>query len=105
MVIAGFFPWVAFLRRIAVSVRGAREVFLPREDLGFLLSWILFIFLFFSFSGSKLPTYVAPIFPPLAVLFGRGLVLWADREDGAVRCRFPLALSAILAAAIRNNFV
>jgi 4-amino-4-deoxy-L-arabinose transferase-like glycosyltransferase len=100
VVIAGFFPWVAFLRRIAVSVRGAREMFLPREDLVFLLSWILFVFLFFSFSGSKLPTYVAPIFPPLAVLFGRGLVLWADREDGAVRCRFPLALSAILAAAI-----
>jgi 4-amino-4-deoxy-L-arabinose transferase-like glycosyltransferase len=100
VVIAGFFPWIAFLRRIAVSVHGAREVFLPREDLVFLLCWILFVFLFFSFSGSKLPTYVAPIFPPLAVLFGRGLVLWADREDGAVRCRFPLALSAILSAVI-----
>lgn len=100
VVIAGYFPWFAFLRRIAVSVHGAREKFLPREDLVFLLSWILFVFLFFSFSGSKLPTYVAPIFPPLAVLFGRGLVLWTDREDGAVRCRFPLALSAVLAAAI-----
>jgi 4-amino-4-deoxy-L-arabinose transferase-like glycosyltransferase len=100
VMIAGFSPWVAFLRRIAVSVRGAQEVFLPREDLVFLLSWILFVLLFFSFSSSKLPTYVAPIFPPLAVLFGRGLVLWADREDGAVRCRFPLALSAVLAAAI-----
>jgi 4-amino-4-deoxy-L-arabinose transferase-like glycosyltransferase len=100
VVIAGFLPWVAFLRRIAVSVHGAREVFLPREDLVFLLSWILFVFLFFSISGSKLATYVVPIFPPLAVLFGRGLVLWADREDGAVRCRFPLALAVILAAAI-----
>lgn len=100
VVIAGFFPWVAFLRRIAVSVRGAQEAFLPREDLVFLLSWILFVFLFFSFSGSKLATYVAPIFPPLAVLFGRGLELWAGREDGAVRCRFPLALSAILAVVI-----
>jgi len=100
VVIAGFFPWVAFLRRIAVSVRGAREVFLPREDLVFLLSWVLFVFLFFTFSGSKLPTYIAPIFPPLAVFFGRGLVLWADREDADVRCRFPLALSAILATAI-----
>ncbi|MGA6993678.1 MAG: phospholipid carrier-dependent glycosyltransferase [Candidatus Deferrimicrobiaceae bacterium] len=100
VVIAGFLPWVAFLRRIAISVRGAQEAFLPREDLAFLLSWILFVFLFFSFSGSKLATYVAPIFPPLAVLFGRGLEFWADREDGEVRCRFPLALSLVLAAAM-----
>ena len=98
--VAGFLPWVAFLRRVAISIRDARGAFLPREDLVFLLSWSLFIFLFFSFSGSKLATYIAPVFPPLAVLFGRGLVLWADREDGAVRCRFPLALSAILSAVI-----
>lgn len=100
VLVAGFFPWVAFLRRIAVSVRESRGAFLPREDLVFLLSWSLFIFLFFSFSGSKLATYIAPVFPPLAVLFGRGLALWTEREDGAVRCRFPLALSAILSAVI-----
>jgi 4-amino-4-deoxy-L-arabinose transferase-like glycosyltransferase len=100
VLVAGFFPWVAFLRRIAVSIRKSHEMFLPREDLIFLLSWTLFIFLFFSFSGSKLVTYIAPIFPPLAVLFGRGLALWVDREDGAVRCRFPLALSAVLSAVI-----
>jgi hypothetical protein len=43
---------------------------------------------------------VAPIFPPLAVLFGRGLDRWADREDGATRCRSPLALAGLIAAAI-----
>jgi 4-amino-4-deoxy-L-arabinose transferase-like glycosyltransferase len=100
VLVAGFLPWVAFLRRVAVSIRDARGAFLPREDLVFLLSWSLFIFLFFSFSGSKLATYIAPVFPPLAVLFGRGLALWTEREDGAVRCRFPLALSAILSAVI-----
>jgi 4-amino-4-deoxy-L-arabinose transferase-like glycosyltransferase len=100
VVVGGFVPWIAFLRRIFLAVRDAGDKFLPREDLIFLLSWVLFIFLFFSFSGSKLPTYVAPIFPPLAVLFGRGLDLWADREDGGMRCRSPLALAAILSAAI-----
>jgi 4-amino-4-deoxy-L-arabinose transferase-like glycosyltransferase len=96
----GFLPWIAFLRRSVLAARYSTEKFLPREDLVFLLSWILFIFLFFSSSQSKLPTYVAPIFPPLAVLFGRGLDLWVDREDGAVRCRSPLAIAALLAAAI-----
>jgi len=100
IVIGGFVPWIAFLRRVVLAVRGASAKFLPREETIFLLSWILFIFLFFSLSGSKLPTYVTPIFPPLAVLFGRGLDLWAEREDGAVRCRTPLAFAALIAAAI-----
>ena len=100
VLLGGFLPWVAFLRRVVISSRGTGEAFLPREDLVFLLSWALFIFLFFSFSGSKLVTYIAPVFFPLAVLFGRGIVLWAEREDGAVRCRFPLALAGILAASI-----
>lgn len=100
VVLAGFIPWIAFLRRIVLAARVSAGTFLAREDLVFLLSWILFIFFFFSVSRSKLPTYVAPIFPPLAVLFGRGLDLWVDREDGETRCRSPLALAALLAAAI-----
>lgn len=100
VVVAGFFPWIAFLRRAALAVREAGEPFLERDDRVFLLSWILFILVFFSFSHSKLVTYVAPIFPPLAVFLGRALSLWVDREDGSVRCRFPLALAALLAAAI-----
>jgi len=100
VVIGGFVPWIAFLRRVALAARASAEKFLPREALVFLLCWVLFIFLFFSVSMSKLVTYVAPIFPPLAVLFGRGLDLWADGEDGAIRCRSPLALAALIAAAI-----
>lgn len=100
ILIAGFFPWAAFLRRMVLAVRSAGEPFFGRDDLVFLLTWIFFILLFFSFSHSKLPTYVAPIFPPLAVLYGRALSLWVDREDGSVRCRFPLALAILLAAGI-----
>lgn len=100
IVVGGLVPWIAFLRRIAVAVRASAEEFLAGEAIAFLLSWILVIFLFFTFSKSKLPTYMAPIFPPLAVLFGRGLEIWTDREDGSVRCRAPLALAAALAAAM-----
>ena len=55
---------------------------------------------FSSPSPTRSSTYATPLFPPLAVLFGRALDLWVDREDGSVRCRTPLALAAILAAAI-----
>ena len=50
VLLAGFLPWIAFLRRVAVSSRGVRGTFLPREDLVFLVSWASFIVVFFSFS-------------------------------------------------------
>jgi 4-amino-4-deoxy-L-arabinose transferase-like glycosyltransferase len=100
VVVGGMVPWIAFLRRVILAVRASAGRFLPREDLVFLLCWVLFIFLFFSVSDSKLATYMTPIFPPLAVLLGRGLDLWAEREDGAQSCRGPLVVSALLAAAM-----
>jgi 4-amino-4-deoxy-L-arabinose transferase-like glycosyltransferase len=100
IVIAGLLPWLAFARRSIRAAWNAWEIYLPAEDRRFLFCWVLFVFLFFSWSNSKLVTYAAPLFPPLAVLFGRALDLWADREDGSVRCRSPLALAAILAAGI-----
>jgi 4-amino-4-deoxy-L-arabinose transferase-like glycosyltransferase len=39
----------------------------------FSLSWILFPLLFFSFSGSKLPGYILPIVPAIALLGGERL--------------------------------
>ncbi|MGE5190473.1 MAG: glycosyltransferase family 39 protein [Gemmatimonadota bacterium] len=100
VVLVGFIPWIAFLQRIVVAVRRSAQEFLPADATAFLLSWILFVFLFFSFSKSKLVTYMTPLFPPLAVLLGRGLEIWASREDGSARCRAPLALAAVLAAAM-----
>jgi len=36
----------------------------------FALVWSVFIFIFFSVSGSKLPSYILPMFPALALLIG-----------------------------------
>ena len=100
IVVGGLLPWLAFGRRAAMAIRASAAGYFAAEDRRFLLCWVFFVLLFFSFSKSKLITYVAPLFPPLAVLFGRALDLWADREDGRVRCRFPLALAAVMAAGI-----
>ncbi len=40
----------------------------------FLLLWALAIIGFFSLSTSKLPTYVLPALPPLAILLARGMI-------------------------------
>jgi 4-amino-4-deoxy-L-arabinose transferase-like glycosyltransferase len=100
IVVGGMLPWLAFARRAVTAAWEARDRYLPPEDRRFLFCWVLFVLLFFSFSRSKLVTYAAPLFPPLSVLLGRALETWADREDGTVRCRFPLALAAVLAAGI-----
>jgi 4-amino-4-deoxy-L-arabinose transferase-like glycosyltransferase len=65
----GAMPWIAYLPEARKGMSW-RSGFMGRDGGLFLLSWIGVIFLFFSFSSSKLIPYIAPVFPPLAVLFG-----------------------------------
>ncbi|MGH8865859.1 MAG: hypothetical protein ACREVZ_14645, partial [Burkholderiales bacterium] len=53
------------------------QVFQPAR---FLLIWIIFIFVFFSASGSKLPSYILPILPALALLIGLTLAEMGTRQ-------------------------
>ena len=62
-----------------------------------LLIWAVFIFLFFSVSKSKLPSYILPIFPALALLIGDQLDKAPRR---ALRWQFLLLALIGLAAAI-----
>ncbi len=79
-VAVGFFPWTAV---VLPAIRwawpsGWRGLRRPtdREALGlFALVWIGVVFAFFSAAGTKLPNYVASLYPPLALLVG----MWADR--------------------------
>jgi len=45
----------------------------------FLLIWVVFIYLFFSVSGSKLPSYLLPMFPALALLMAVRLTQIRER--------------------------
>ena len=69
----GVLPW-AFLLLAAVRGTWRAEAGLAGfRPLRFALIWSLFIFIFFSVSGSKLPAYLLPIFPPLILVIGRYL--------------------------------
>jgi 4-amino-4-deoxy-L-arabinose transferase-like glycosyltransferase len=46
----------------------------------FLACWAAFPIAFFSLSQSKLPGYILPSIPPLAILLAVGLVRWIDAE-------------------------
>jgi len=45
----------------------------------FLMIWAVFIYIFFSVSGSKLPSYLLPMFPALALLMGQRIAVMKER--------------------------
>jgi 4-amino-4-deoxy-L-arabinose transferase-like glycosyltransferase len=100
IVAAGLMPWLLFAVPVLRAMRARAARFLESEDRIFLLTWVLFVLGFFSISSSKLPTYMTPLFPPMAVLFGRGLSVWADRGHSEGPVRTPFAFSLLLAAGI-----
>jgi 4-amino-4-deoxy-L-arabinose transferase-like glycosyltransferase len=66
MLIPGIVPWLGLLpQSLAQALRRDKATFQPKL---LLLIWAVFIFVFFSYSSSKLPGYILPIFPALALL-------------------------------------
>ena len=90
VLVAGFAPWLVPLgRAIYTAIR-------TRTDCELLLwCWVVVVFVFFSASGSKLPPYILPIFPALAVLAARGIT--AGTLKWQAIALIPLALGAGLA--------
>jgi len=74
-----------FLRRIWRGVGGGE---VRGEALLFL--WLVLTFLIFSASVSKIQWYIIPIYPPLALLCGRALVIVGEAVEKFI-CRLTLA--------------
>ncbi len=80
MLAVGLLPWLTLLPQ--ALIRGWRMP-QPRQDFQparFLLIWTIFIFVFFSASSSKLPSYILPILPALALLIGLTLAETGTRQ-------------------------
>ncbi len=60
----------------------------------FCVVWSIFVFAFFSLSGSKLPSYILPMFPALALVLGFELTRMQARTLAWIA--LPLALGAPL---------
>jgi len=84
IVFGGFFPWSVFLPlgfwhfcKMAFSRNHESRTMNDerRNHALFVLLWFLFIFLFFTASSTKLPTYIFPCFLSLALITGK---LWDD---------------------------
>jgi hypothetical protein len=81
VLLLGMLPWTVLmldtlLRTWRDSVQKVKT-FSPER---FLLVWAVFVYLFFSISDSKLPSYLLPMFPALALLMGKQLAGMSARR-------------------------
>ena len=84
ILLAGALPWTVLMfdtmfRSVMERGRGRG---LPDKTFNtqrFLLIWAVFIYVFFSVSGSKLPSYLLPMFPALALLMGKRIAAMRGR--------------------------
>jgi len=79
VVVIGALPWSAVF---PAAVKGLRRVGFKDPFLRFALCWFVFPFLFFSASAGKLPTYILPCFPPLAIMASIGILQYFEEGHG-----------------------
>jgi 4-amino-4-deoxy-L-arabinose transferase-like glycosyltransferase len=91
---AGFLPWTLLFGWL--WRRSHWRAMADRQKDGWLLLsvWVVFTFTLFSFSHAKLPAYILPIFPALAVL----LAIRFFNEERAVESAPPWAWRVCLAS-------
>jgi 4-amino-4-deoxy-L-arabinose transferase-like glycosyltransferase len=69
VLLIGFLPWTLLLAFIVENLWKR-----PVNDISlFLVTWVVLPLFFFSFSDSKFPHYILPVYPPLSVLAGQSL--------------------------------
>lgn len=99
ILVAGFLPWTGFTLTASIDVfkkmRSYR--FAPQC---FLMIWAIFVFVFFSFSSSKLIPYILPVFPPLALLTGHWIVSHIENTPRLSECLPSIIISGTVAFTI-----
>ena len=84
IILLGLLPWTALLVSAALDGRRILRNGEWRTSSGFFIAcWAIFPVVFFSLSQSKLPEYILPVFPTLALLMARSFacaVEWAPRK-------------------------
>lgn len=71
ILLIGLMPWTIAAVAGIVNELKIKSIAGQFSAQRFLLIWCGFVLVFFSLSGSKLPAYILPLFPPLALLLGR----------------------------------
>jgi 4-amino-4-deoxy-L-arabinose transferase-like glycosyltransferase len=75
-ILVGFFPWSALTVPAAIWVAARRNSRGYDSRFGLLLVWVATYVVVFSLAGTKLPSYVTPTYPALALMVGHFVAHW-----------------------------
>jgi 4-amino-4-deoxy-L-arabinose transferase-like glycosyltransferase len=100
-ILAGFYPWSVFLPLALVSLLLRwRRGEVPTGGDVFLASWAGLYVGFFSCAGTKLPSYVLPAYPALALLTARWLVRGFDAAPSVSRAWMRVGIVCVAVGGI-----
>jgi 4-amino-4-deoxy-L-arabinose transferase-like glycosyltransferase len=98
VLLVGFAPWSAFFVPgtwdATARVPGSEDR-LERSAVRFLLCWIAVYVAFFTMARTKLPNYILPIYPAVALLTARSLDRWRRALAAPPRWMMPTSLISI----------
>jgi 4-amino-4-deoxy-L-arabinose transferase-like glycosyltransferase len=92
--LGGLYPWVVFLPQAIIHhIPKKFSQWQQSKPAIFLLIWIVVIYVFYTFSNSKLIPYILPMFPPIAVLLGNYLATyWQGNQYRPITMSFNALL-------------
>src|SRR5512146_26328 len=81
ILLLGMLPWTLLMfDALARTWRRSVQQVKAFSPVRFLLVWAVFVYVFYSISDSKLPSYLLPMFPALALLMGQQLAEMSARR-------------------------
>ncbi|MEM7783187.1 MAG: glycosyltransferase family 39 protein [Planctomycetota bacterium] len=94
--LVGFFPWSVFWWPVALDLFGRNRPTTQRTAQIFCLCWIGVVVAGFSLAQTKLPSYVTPCYPALAILTAIYVVDFARQLNGISQGWFRVAAAALV---------
>ena len=74
----GMYPWSAFAIPTAMSWFQQSMVCQQAKSVRFVSCWVAVYLVIFSLASTKLPNYVLPAYPALAIIIGRYFAMWTQ---------------------------
>jgi len=101
--LAGLLPWTFFLLPAMPRLRRIKPRSGERQDVLLTLAWVWLLvpLIFFSISQSKLPSYILPAFPALAIIVGVEIErFWRGARDRLLQVAAWLTAASAIALGI-----
>jgi 4-amino-4-deoxy-L-arabinose transferase-like glycosyltransferase len=99
--LAGFFPWSVFASPVTIEVvRGVRRGDASRFSFIVIACWTVWCVGLFSIAGTKLPSYILPAYPAVALASGAFIDRWLQGVQAAAAWWMKAAFGVLAAVGL-----